>query len=102
MAVTSDTTEVVTPPAASIWRNNAGILDQMVALGEAGCDVVCASRFMPGGGMVGCPLVKALLVRTANFTLYHFARVPTRDASIGFRLFSRRVIDDFVIGAWNQ
>jgi dolichol-phosphate mannosyltransferase len=76
---------------------NAGILDQMVALGEAGCDVVCASRFMPAGGMVGCPLVKALLVRMANFTLYHFARVPTRDSSIGFRLFSRRVIDEIVV-----
>src|SRR5262249_159703 len=27
---------------------NSGILDQMVTLGEAGCDIVCASRFMPG------------------------------------------------------
>jgi dolichol-phosphate mannosyltransferase len=76
---------------------NAGILDRMVALGDAGCDVVCASRFMPGGGMVGCPLIKAVLVRTANFTLHHFARVPTRDASVGFRMFSRRVIDQIVV-----
>src|ERR1044071_855958 len=26
---------------------NAGIIDRMVALGASGCDVVCASRFMP-------------------------------------------------------
>ena len=45
----------------------------------------------PGGDMVGCPLLKAMLVRSANFTLHHLARVPTRDASNGFRLFSRRV-----------
>ena len=76
---------------------NACILDRMVALAEEGCDIVCASRFMPGGGMVGCPPVKAVLVRSANFTLHHLARVPTRDASNGFRMFSRRVIDEIAI-----
>lgn len=76
---------------------NAGMLDAMVAEADKGCDVVCASRFMPGGSMVGCPWLKAVLVRTANFTLHHFARLPTHDASNGFRLFSRRVIDEIVI-----
>ena len=72
---------------------NAGIIDAMVAKGEQGADVVCASRFMPGGCMVGCRWLKAMLVRTAAFTLYYLARLPTRDATNGFRLFSRRVID---------
>ncbi len=71
---------------------NATILDSMVARAKDGADVVCASRFMPGGSMVGCPLLKALLVRVGNGTLYYVARVPTRDATNGFRLFSRRVI----------
>jgi hypothetical protein len=52
---------------------------------------------MPGGAMVGCPWLKAVLVRTANFTLHHLARIPTRDSSNGFRLFSRRVIDTIAI-----
>jgi hypothetical protein len=64
---------------------------------DTGCDIVCASRFMPGGSMVGCPPVKATLVRVGNFTLRHLARLPTRDASNGFRLFSRRVMDDILI-----
>lgn len=68
---------------------NAGIIDAMLACAETGCDIVCASRFMAGGSMVGCPWLKALLVRTGNFTLYHLARLPTRDASNGFRLFSQ-------------
>jgi len=72
---------------------NAPILDRMVALAREGCDIICASRFMPGGAMIGCPLVKAVLVRNANFTLRHLARLPTTDASNGFRMFSRRVID---------
>jgi dolichol-phosphate mannosyltransferase len=76
---------------------NAVIIDALVARAETGCDIVCASRFMAGGSMVGCPWLKALLVRAGNFTLYHLARLPTRDASNGFRLFSRRTMDEIVI-----
>ena len=76
---------------------NAGIIDAMVARADSGCDIVCASRFMTGGSMVGCPWLKAFFVRAGNFTLYHLARLPTRDASNGFRLFSRRAMDEIVI-----
>jgi dolichol-phosphate mannosyltransferase len=76
---------------------NAAILDPMVRLAESGCDIVCASRFMAGGSMVGCPWLKALLVRAGNFTLYHLARLPTHDASNGFRLFSRRAVSEIPI-----
>lgn len=76
---------------------NAGIIDAMVAKAKSGCDIVCATRFMPGGSMVGCPWLKATLVRAGNFTLYHFGRLPTRDATNGFRLFARRVIEQIVI-----
>jgi glycosyltransferase involved in cell wall biosynthesis len=76
---------------------NAPMFDRMVALARGGCDIVCASRFMPGGAMVGCPWLKAALVRSANFTLHHVARLPSTDASNGFRLFSRRVIDKIAI-----
>ena len=76
---------------------NAGIIDAMVARADAGCDIVCASRFMAGGSMVNCPWLKATLVRVASFTLYHLARLPTHDASNGFRLFSRRVLDEIAI-----
>jgi len=76
---------------------NAGILDAMAAQAQSGCDIVCASRFMPGGSMTGCPWLKAVLVRAANFTLYYFARLPTHDASNGFRLFSRRVMDQIAV-----
>jgi glycosyltransferase involved in cell wall biosynthesis len=72
---------------------NGPIVDRMAALAREGCDVVCASRFMPGGSMVGCPWLKAVLVRASSFTLRHLARLPTRDASNGLRMFSRRVIE---------
>jgi glycosyltransferase involved in cell wall biosynthesis len=72
---------------------NAGILDAMVEKAAEGNDIVCASRFMPGGNMIGCPWLKAFLVRAAAVSLYHLAAVPTRDPTNGFRLFTRRVID---------
>jgi glycosyltransferase involved in cell wall biosynthesis len=76
---------------------NAGIIDNMVQKFKAGCEVVCASRFMPGGTMKGCPWLKSVLVRTASFTLHHLACLPTHDATNGFRLFSRRVLEQFTI-----
>jgi dolichol-phosphate mannosyltransferase len=76
---------------------NAAMIDSMVALARDGRDIVCASRFMPGGAMIGCPWLKGMLVRAANFTLHHFARLPTTDASNGFRLFSRRVIEQIPV-----
>jgi glycosyltransferase involved in cell wall biosynthesis len=76
---------------------NAGILDRMVQLARDGCDIVCASRFMPGGTMQGCPWLKAALVRSGAFTLHHVARLPTHDPTSGFRLFSRRVMDRIAV-----
>jgi len=76
---------------------NADIIDAMVAKAEDGCDIVCATRFMPGGSMVGCPWLKTVLVRSGNFTLHYLGRLPARDATNGFRLFARRTLDQIVI-----
>lgn len=76
---------------------NAGIIDQMVQRLRQGCEIVAASRLMKGGRMVGCPWLKDILVRTANATLWAVARIPTHDATNGFRLFSRRVLDTIPI-----
>jgi dolichol-phosphate mannosyltransferase len=72
---------------------NAGIIDRMLQKAREGNDIVCASRFIPGGSMVGCPWLKALLVRVSAFTLHYFGRMPARDPSNGFRMFSRRLLE---------
>lgn len=76
---------------------NGGIIDRMVDQARAGCAIVCACRFMPGGTMEGCPFLKAFLVRTAAWTLRYIARLPARDATSGFRLFTRRVLEQIPI-----
>lgn len=70
---------------------NSGRIDAMLDELRRGCDIVCGSRFILGGKVSGFPWIKAMFVRTASFLLYHCARLPTHDASNGFRLFSRRV-----------
>ena len=47
--------------------------------------------------MKGCPLIKSILVRAASSTLYFFSSIPARDASNGFRLFSRRLLNTVTI-----
>jgi glycosyltransferase involved in cell wall biosynthesis len=86
---------VVVFPADDV--TNGHIIDAMVAKGEAGAAIVCPSRFIAGGSMVGCPWLKAFLVRGAAYTLYYVARLPSHDPSNGFRLFVRRVIDSVEI-----
>ncbi|MBD3296685.1 MAG: glycosyltransferase [Candidatus Omnitrophica bacterium] len=76
---------------------NAEMIDSMFEKFTGGADIVAASRFMPGGCMEGAPFMKDLLVRVSAFTLYHLARVPCHDSSNGFRLFSRRVIEEIPI-----
>ena len=56
-------------------------------------DIVVASRFVKGGSMVGCPFIKSILVRIASSTLYFFSSIPVKDASNGFRLFSKKLLE---------
>jgi hypothetical protein len=72
---------------------NGPRVGELIRLGRAGHDIVAASRFMPGGDMRGCPLIKAMFVRTAAFVMYYVLGMPTHDATNGLRLFSRRVLD---------
>jgi dolichol-phosphate mannosyltransferase len=76
---------------------NAPRINAMLEKAQSGDDIVCASRFIPGGCMKGCPWLKAFLVRTTAFCMYYIARVPSHDATNGLRLFSRRVIDQIPI-----
>ena len=56
-------------------------------------DIVVASRFIKGGSMKGCPLLKSIIVRLASWSLYTFSSIPVRDASNGFRLFSSNLLN---------
>ena len=67
---------------------NTKILDLMYEKFLMGNDVVVPSRFIKGGAMRNCPLIKSILVRLASFSLFYLSSISVKDASNGFRLFS--------------
>ena len=76
---------------------NFDILNRMYQDFLEGSQIVVASRFIKGGSMNNCPLLKSILVRMASYSLYYLSSVPVRDASNGFRLFSRKLLNEVKI-----
>ncbi len=76
---------------------NADLIGRLYDEFEKGNDVVCCSRFAEGGVIRDVSFVKKSLPFLASKLLYHFARLPTHDATCGIRLFSRRVITQIPI-----
>lgn len=72
---------------------NGLLLDKMYEYFVEGYEVICPSRFMKGGMMRNCPLLKSFLVRTVSFTLFYFAKIKTKDPTNGFRMFSRNLLN---------
>lgn len=93
--IQSDAKCCIVYPADDFY--NFKIINEMYQLYEKGNDIVVPSRFMRGGEMKGCPLLKAIIVRVGNYTLYKLSSVGVRDSSNGFRLFSNKIIKKYSI-----
>ena len=91
----SETNAMIVYPADDLINGN--ILDDMYTLYLKGYDIVAPSRFMKGGSMKNCPLIKEIIVRFASFTVFKLSSIPVEDASNGFRLFSKKIINRFNI-----
>lgn len=76
---------------------NFDLVNSMYKLFLAGNEIVVPSRFIKGGSMKKCPLIKAILVRGASFFLYITKSVAVQDSTNGFRLFSKKILDTFEI-----
>ena len=62
---------------------------EMVSRAESGVDVVCASRYMPGGRQEGGPWLKSRLSRIAGVSLRALTGLPTRDPTNSFKAYRR-------------
>lgn len=67
-------------------------IDQLARIVEGGVVIAAASRYMRGGSKVGGPFVKGALSRLAGLSLYHLARVGTRDATNSFKAYDAAFI----------
>ena len=72
---------------------NVNLINTMYEKYKKGFDIVVCSRFMKGGSMVGCPILKSIIVRFVSYSLYLLSSIPVRDASNGLRMFSRKLIN---------
>ena len=76
---------------------NVKLINKMLEKNNEGFDVVVCSRFMKGGSMKGCPLIKSIIVRFVSLSLFLLSSIPVRDASNGLRMFSRKLVKNVKI-----
>ena len=76
---------------------NHNLINSCYAKVLEGYQIVCPSRFIKGGKMIGNPFFKALLTKLASFFLFYFTSFPIKDSTNSFRLFSRDLVDKVTI-----
>lgn len=72
---------------------NIKLINQMINLVEQGNDLVIPSRFMLGGKMIGAAKIKEFVTRIGSYLIYHLARIPFKDCTNAFKMFSSNLKD---------
>jgi len=70
---------------------NIELINRMVDLIEAGNDLVIPSRFIIGGQMLGAVKSKEIVTRVGSHLIYYLARIPVKDCTNAFKMFSAKV-----------
>ena len=71
--------------------HDPAVLPRMIARLDS-CDMVCGSRYVPGGGVSDWPLSRIALSRSANIFCQHILGIPFHDATSGYKCFRREVL----------
>ena len=74
------------------FSHDPSYIPAMVALSDT-TDIVIGSRYVPGGGSKNCGWSRVFLSRTANLVARSLLGLEARDATAGFRLYHRRVLE---------
>ena len=81
---------------------NHSKIDQMIHEAKKyGAEIICPSRFSQNSKIVNGPFFKFAIVKIVNYSLYYFARIPSKDSTNGFRLFSKKVINNIKLKSSN-
>ena len=65
----------------------------MINLIERGNDLIIPSRFIPGGKMINAKKVKKAVTIIGSYLIYYLARIPFKDCTNAFKMFSRNLKD---------
>ena len=72
---------------------NIKLINNMVNLIERGYNLVVPSRFIPGGKMLGKKKIIKMITITGSYLIYYLARIPFRDCTNAFKMFSSSLKD---------
>ena len=72
---------------------NIKLINRMTNLIELGNDLVIPSRFTSGGKMIGASKIKEFVTRIGSYLIYYLARIPFKDCTNAFKMFSTSLKD---------
>ena len=75
-------------------HTNHKVINICVEKFKEGYQIVCPSRFIKEGKMIGNPFLKSFLTRLTSFFLFNFTSFPIKDSTNSFRLFPRKILDE--------
>ena len=75
--------------------DDLAVVDKMISKMDQGYDLICGSRYMPGGRQIGGPILKKTLSRLAGLSLKYLTGLPTSDVTNSFKLYRKKIIDSF-------
>lgn len=81
---------------------HAGLTQRITRLLDAledGAHVAIGSRYIPGGGVLGCRRARRLASRGANSLLHWYTRLPLHDVTAHIRAYRRAAIEHAVLHA---
>ena len=70
---------------------NVKLINHMTNLIDKGNDLIIPSRFIPGGNMLGAKKIKKFITLTGSYLIYYIARIPFKDCTNAFKMFSSNV-----------
>ncbi len=76
-----------------------GSVPAMLEMADMGYDIVCASRYMRGGRLIGGPVFKKILSKAAGLTLFFIKGISTHDATNNFRLYRKNILNNIQISS---
>jgi glycosyltransferase involved in cell wall biosynthesis len=89
-------TDVVVSMMADLCDDPATIPLMLEKIKE-GYDVVCGSRYVPGGQKLGGPCLQTFFSRFVGSSLHRWIGLPTCDASNAFKMYRKEVLDQMTI-----
>ena len=72
---------------------NVKLINNMINLIERGNELVMPSRFITGGKMLGANKIKKMITIIGSYLIYYFARIPFKDCTNAFKMFSASLKD---------